>query len=167
MSARKLALVLTVMLFLAVLAACTGGQDGEATTAPTEESRPGEPTPTSAAPGGATPTAAPTSYPAFPTPTLPGSNGGYPVATPVPTDNPYPGGLVTLFHPMGLQCEEPIFADLSAAVGSLEEAGIAVVAAEEIGLEVCEACGCATSQHYRVQINVEDLDRALELGWQR
>jgi hypothetical protein len=68
---------------------------------------------------------------------------------------------------MGLQCEEAIFPDLSAAISSLEEAGIAVVAAEEIGLEVCEACGCATSEHFRVQINVEDLDRALEMGWQR
>jgi hypothetical protein len=68
---------------------------------------------------------------------------------------------------MGLQCEEAIFPDLSAAISSLEEAGIAVVAAEEIGLGVCEACGCATSEHFRVQINVEDLDRALEMGWQR
>jgi hypothetical protein len=68
---------------------------------------------------------------------------------------------------MGLQCEDAIFADLSAAIASLEEAGIALVAAEEIDLEVCEACGCATSRHFQVQINAEDLARAQEIGWQR
>ena len=113
------------------------------------------------------PTFQPTSYPAPPTPTPPGTDSGYPVFTPVPTNDPYPGGLAVIVHPMGLQCEDVIYADLSAAISSLEEAGIAVVAAEEIGLEVCEACGCATSEHFRVQINPEDLARSLELGWQR
>lgn len=167
MTTKKLVLLLAAMMFVAVLAACNGGTDEEATAEPTTESQPGVPVATPQPPPEETPTVAPSAYPAFPTPTPPGPDEGYPASTPLPTYDPYPGGLVTLIHPMGLQCEEPIFADLSAAVGSLEEAGITVVAAEEIGLEVCEACGCATSQHYRVQINVEDLDQALEMGWQR
>lgn len=167
MTARKLALLLAAFLFLTILAACNGGTNEEATTEPTEESQPGAPTPTPEPPTEEAPTSEPTAYPPPPTPTPPGGEVGYPVATPLPTANPYPGGLVTIMHPMGLQCEEPTFEDLSAAISSLEETGIAVVAAEEIGLEVCEACGCATSLHYRVQINAEDLDRALEMGWQR
>ncbi|MGD8805627.1 MAG: hypothetical protein PVH65_07235 [Chloroflexota bacterium] len=167
MTARKIAMLFTTMLFIIVLAGCNGGSDEEPTIAPTEESQPVVPTATPEAPAGETPTSESTAYPAPPTATPPGAEGGYPASTPQPTYDPYPGGLVTIIHPMGLQCEEAIFPDLSAAISSLEEAGIAVVAAEEIGLEVCEACGCATSEHFRVQINVEDLDRALEMGWQR
>jgi hypothetical protein len=167
MTAKKLVLLLPAVFFLIVLAACNGGATEEPGTEPAEESQTIAPTATQAAPAEETPTSEPTAYPAFRTPTPPGADGGYPASTPLPTYDPYPGGLAAIVHPMGLQCEDVIFEDLSAAVGSLEEAGIVVVAAEEIGLEVCEACGCATSEHVRVQINVEDLDRALEMGWQR
>jgi hypothetical protein len=158
---------LTTILFLTVLAACNGGAEEEPGSEPTEENQPGATSTAMAAPAEETTTPELTAYPAFPTPTPPGAEGGYPASTPLPTYDPYPGGLVTLIHPMGLQCEDVIFPDLSAAVGTLEEAGIVVVAAEEIGLEVCEACGCATSEHFQVQIGVADLDRALEMGWQR
>lgn len=172
MTLRKVALLLTATLMLTMSAACSRGVDEEPTSEPTEQSQPSEPTATMEVPTEEPPTeepatSEPTAYPALPTATPPGAEGGYPGVTPAPTYNPYPGGLVKISHPMGLQCEEPTFADLSAAIASLEEAGIVVVAGEEIGLQVCEACGCATSEHFRVQINVEDLDRALEMGWQR
>jgi hypothetical protein len=149
------------MIFLTTLAACNNGSGDQPTAEPFEESGPSAPTATLSTPAEQPPTMVPTAYPP------PGSEAGYPISTPLPAENPYPGGLVTIIHPMGSQCEGAIFSDLSAAIGSLEEAGITVLAAEEIGLEVCEACGCATSEHYRLQINVEDLDAALEMGWQR
>ena len=165
---RKRDFYVGVLLLLAVLmAACSGGSDDDPTLEPTEENPPETATPTEEAPPVEPPTVEPTSYPAPPTPTPPGIDAGYPAFTPEPTIDPYPGGLVKVMHPMGQQCEEATLPDLSAAIGSLEEAGIAVVAAEEIALNVCEACSCPTSEHFRVQINVEDLDRALELGWQR
>ena len=155
------------LLLLALAAACGGGSDAEPTIQPTEDSPTEAPTSTVDAPPVEAPTAKPTAYPAQPTPTPPGIDSGYPAFTPQPTIDPYPGGLVTILHPMGQQCEEPILADLSAAVGALEEAGIVVLAAEEIALNVCESCNCATSEHFQVQISVDDLDKAVELGWSR
>jgi hypothetical protein len=162
---RKAALLFIILLLMASMAACDGGAQAP-TTEPTRASEPGAQPATLTVPAMATATSEPGGYPPFAAPTLPGVDEGYP-AGPLPTLDPYPGGLATIIRPMGLQCEDPIFPDLSAAIASLEEAGITVVAAEEIGLEVCEACGCATSTHFRVQINVADLDRALKLGWQR
>lgn len=163
---KKLALLFTAVLLLTALAACNGEADDEPAIEPTVENQTGAATPTLEVLTKEVPTFIPSAYPAFSPPVPPGSDAGYPVFTPQPF-NPYPGGLATILHPMGLQCEEAIFPDLSAAISSLEEAGIVVVAAEEIGLEVCEACGCATSRHFQLQINAEDLDRALELGWTR
>lgn len=164
---RKLALLLTALLVSAVLLGCNGAADNEPTPEPTEESVLATPVPATVAPTSRPPTPAFSGYPAVPTPTPPGIDSGYPGQTPFPTADPYPGGLATILHPKGLQCEEPIFPDLTAAIDSLEAAGIPVAAAEEIGLEVCEACGCVTSIHYRVQISYQDLDKAIEMGWIR
>jgi hypothetical protein len=166
---KKLVWIVALALLLsALIAACSGGSDAEPTTRPTEENPTEAPTSTVEAPTVEAPTVeAPTAYPAPPTPTPPGIDSGYPAFVPQPTINPYPGGLVTILHPMGIQCEEPEFPDISAAIGALEEAGIVVLAAEEIALNVCESCSCATSEHFRVQINVDDLDKAIELGWSR
>lgn len=164
---RKLELPLLLLLSFVVLAACGNRTDESPTAEATEENPTSAPTLTLDAPTEELPTLQSTAYPPLPTPTPPGVDAGYPVFTPVPTSDPYPGGLATIVHPMGLQCEDVVYPDLSAAISSLEEDGIAVVAAEEIGLEVCAACGCATSEHFRVQIYAEDLARALELGWQR
>jgi hypothetical protein len=164
---KKLMWIVTLALIVAALAAaCSGGSDAEPTNEPTVESPTRAPTSTSEAPP-ELPTTEATAYPAPPTPTPPGSDAPYPGFTPQPTIDPYPGGLVTILHPMGIQCEEPILQDLSAAIGALEEAGISVVAAEEVALNVCEACSCPTSVHFQVQINVEDMDKAFELGWSR
>lgn len=103
------------------------------------------------------------SYPA------PGDGAGYPGPTiPAPTLDPYPGGVVWIVQPVGQQCEDGRkFADLDSAVASLEENGIVVGEAEEIERLVCQACNCPTSEHYRLQIDPADLDRALRLGWFR
>ena len=165
---KKLTRFVTLTLLLAALvAACSGGSDAEPTVQPTEDSPAETPTSTIEAPPVEAPTAVSTAYPAQPTPTPPGIDSGYPAFTPQPTIDPYPGGLVTIMHPMGIQCEEPVFPDISAAVGALEEAGIVVLSAEEIALNVCESCSCATSEHFQVQINVDDLVKAIELGWSR
>jgi hypothetical protein len=159
--------VVLALLLAALVAACSGGSDAEPTIQPTKDSPTEAPTSTVEAPPVEAPTAEPTAYPDPPTPTPPGIDAGYPAFIPQPTIDPYPGGLVTILHPMGIQCEEPEFPDLSAAVGALEEAGIVVLAAEEIALNVCESCNCATSEHFQVQINVDDMDKAIELGWTR
>lgn len=164
---KKLMWFVTLALLVAALmVACSGGSDTEPTIEPTAGSPTNAPAVTTAAPPEA-PTEDLTPYPAPPTPTPPGNDEGYPGFTPQPTFDPYPGGLVTILHPKGIQCEEPILEDLSAAIGALEAAGIMVVAADEVALNVCESCNCPTSEHFQVQINVEDMDRAFELGWSR
>lgn len=163
----KQTMLFNILLLLTLMVACAGGVDDEATDEPTEEGPPTTPPVTLAVPTEELPVPAPTAYPGFSTPSSPGENQGYPVTVPLPPHNPYPGGLATILHPLGLQCEDPVFPDISAAINSLEGAGIVVVAAEEIGLEVCEACGCATSTHFQLQIHAENLDTALEMGWER
>ena len=101
------------------------------------------------------------------TDTVQSMDEAYPVATPPPTLNPYPGGFAVILLAAGAQCEEVAVPNLSAAIGMLEEAGIVVLAAEEIAMNVCQACGCPTSVHYRAQIHPEDLETAYELGWYR
>ncbi len=160
-------ITISLVVLLLLETACSGGNDIDATTEPTIGIPTQPAVSTLEAPPVETPTAEPTAYPALPTPTPPGIDGAYPIFTPEPTPNPYPGGLAVILHPAGVQCEEPALPDLSAAIGSLEEAGIAVMAAEEVALNVCEACSCPTSKHYRVQISPDDLEKAYALGWYR
>ncbi|MGD2077245.1 MAG: hypothetical protein PVH18_02620 [Chloroflexota bacterium] len=164
---RKLALSFSVIVLLVVMVACASGSEDESTVNPQEDQTSVTPSVTLSVPTKEVPGSGPTAYPAFATATPAVSGDGYPISTPSLPDNPYPGGLATIVRPKGLQCEEAVFPDLSAAIRSLEEAGIVVVAAEAIGLEVCEACDCPTSEHFQVQIYAYDLDRALDMGWQR
>ncbi|MGH2536950.1 MAG: hypothetical protein ACRDHL_06130, partial [Candidatus Promineifilaceae bacterium] len=101
-----------------------------------------------------------------------GQPGGYPAPNlgtqpPAPTRSAaYPSsGPVWLIRPAGQQCQDPQVADLEAASASLTDAGIEVLAAEETNLAVCEACGCPTSLHFRIQIDASQLEAALMLGW--
>jgi hypothetical protein len=161
---KRLALYVAAMLLVAaLLTACNGDSEAE----PTEEIPPVEETPTEEAPPVEAPTAEPTAYPAQEVPTIPQSDAGYPLPEPLPTEDPYPGGLAVILHPVGQQCEEPTFPELADATAALEDAGITVMAAEEIALNVCDACSCPTSEHYRVQISPDDLLKATELGWTR
>lgn len=139
-----------------------------------------------AACGPASPAAGPTApAPALPTavlaPTIPQS---YPVpvaaATPtlaadypappalLPTVDPYPGGLVWVIRPVGIQCEEgtvPGYADLREATATMTAAGIRVNEAQMTELIVPAVCGSPTSAHFRLQIDAGDLPTAMSLGW--
>lgn len=92
---------------------------------------------------------------------------GYPVG-PFPTSTPYAYPADTAFwivRPAGLQCESPFYDDLDAATSTLKTGGIEVQQAEEVDLFVCQACGCPTSQTFRVLISAADLAAAEALGW--
>jgi hypothetical protein len=85
-----------------------------------------------------------------------------------PTVDPYPGGLVWIIRPVGIQCEEgtsPGYGDLREATSTLTAAGIAVADAEMTELMVAASCGSPTSAHFRVQIAADDLQTALSMDW--
>lgn len=128
--------------------------EGLATVAPPTTIRP-EPSPTTAE-----------AYPPQPTP-APAAEDEYPAPAAPPTA--YPADMrIWVLRPLGLQCEESEenqFASVDEAVASLSDAGIEVFESETVGLMVCEACGCPTSEHYRVQILRSDLLNAQMLGW--
>jgi hypothetical protein len=108
---------------------------------------------------------APVTPPAEPPTEVPAD--GYPAPPPPPADAYPAANRLWIIHPAGEQCAESlIFESLDEATTDLEEAGIIVFEAEEVGLMVCEACGCPTSQHFRAQIGANDLGRAMDLGWQ-
>jgi len=89
--------------------------------------------------------------------------------TPWPTVDPYPGSLVWIIRPVGVQCEDGTtegYGDLREAVSTLTAAGLSVADSELIELMVATVCGGPTSAHYRVQISVGDMDAALSMGWE-
>jgi hypothetical protein len=88
----------------------------------------------------------------------------------LPTVDPYPGGIIWIIRPVGTQCEDGTtlgYGDLRESVATLTAAGLRVVDSEMVELMVTTACGSPTSAHYRVQIDIEDLDSALSMGWDR
>lgn len=124
----------------------------------------GQPIEPETAPGGEE------SYPAPPLPPPPTPlPEGYVVPTPLPTLNPYPeatGNLIWILKPVGEQCAEtPTTPDLQTAVADMIAFGIPVEASEMTDLIVCEACGCPTSAHFRLQIDSGYLGNAQVLGW--
>jgi hypothetical protein len=77
--------------------------------------------------------------------------------------------MIWIIRPVGIQCEEgtaPGYGDLRESVATLTAAGIRVVDSEMTELMVTTSCGSPTSAHYRVQIDFEDLEDALSMGWQ-
>ncbi len=145
-----------------VLSGCGPVEDQE----PTVETP--ETTPEPATPLVTMPALVPTLEAAYPPPTTTPEPEDYPA--PADTDepvDPYPAGLAPLLLPAGDQCEEKRYPDLNAALEPLESAGVEVMAATTVDLIVCAACGCPTSEHYRIQIDPADLDIALALGWRR
>jgi len=97
------------------------------------------------------------------------TNAAYPAQpSPAPTVNPYPGGLIWIIRPVGVQCEaeRPIgYGSLNEAVAILFAAGVSVQASETIELGVTTACGSPTSEHYRVQIGADHLPAVEGIGW--
>lgn len=111
----------------------------------------------------------PPPQPALPVPaTYPPDYPGPP--TLMPTVDPYPGGVVWIIRPVGIQCEDgtaPGYGDLSEAVATLTAAGLSVLDSEVIEMLVTTSCGSPTSAHYHIQIDVVDLDSALSMGWEQ
>ena len=87
--------------------------------------------------------------------------------SPVVTRDAYPGGFGVFIRPAGLQCEDPIYNNADAAIADLQEAGIEIIEVSQVEIVVCEACGCPSSEQFRVSIDPADIAAALRLGWQR
>lgn len=149
---KRLLLVL-VMLLLMVTACTAGPEETPTATAPAANDTP--------APG-LEPAATP--LPATETPEgYPGPGATIPELMPT---SPYPADSeFWLVRAAGLQCEDPAYPDLQSAVAALEGAGVTILESEEADLGVCEACGCPTSQHYRIRVLGSDITRAQALGW--
>ena len=117
------------------------------------------------------PTAVPGSYPApeAAIPAMPTKDPDYPAPpTYAPVVEPYPGGLVWVIRPVGIQCEEgtaPGYGDLREAASTLTAAGVTVAQSEMTELMVTTVCGSPTSAHFRVQIAADDLQTALSMDW--
>lgn len=158
----KKAYSLILLLLLLLLAACgpPAAPDTDVAPAVQDDAAPLRATPTTGA-GPSDP------YPAQPAPQQPPA--AYPGAAPSLYD-PYPGleGQVWIRRPLGEQCVElgeGDYTNVEEAVAALADVGIAVASAEITTYPVCMGCGCPTSEHYRVQIDVGDLSQALSLGW--
>jgi hypothetical protein len=167
MKNRLLSILLLFIVFLLLLAGC-GPSQTEA-----EPAQPGAlPTIRGLEDAPPNPPTKPSDYPAPeanlpPTPTL---DPDYPAPTPWPVIDPYPGGLVWIIRPVGIQCEDgtaPGYSDLTEVESTLTAAGVKVVAAEMTEMVVASSCGSPTSAHFRVQIAAEDLQTALSLDWIR
>lgn len=132
-------------------------------------------TPTASEAAPAAPESAPgnNGYPASAAPTFTPLPDDYPAP---PTPQPLPSAYddvgssepVWVLYPVGEQCADAAasrYPDLTAAVAGLTATGVTVLDSELTDLEVCEACGCPTSAHYRLQIDAAGLETALDIGW--
>lgn len=162
---RRSFILIAALLFVFILGACGPAAAPTApTTAPTEG-------PALEEAGTLTPTALPQGYP--PPAPAPAATSALPADYPapptmMPTADPYPGGLVWVLRPVGIQCEEgtaPGYGDLREAQATMTAAGITVVEAQMTDLMVTAVCGSPTSAHYRLQISAEDLQTAVSMGW--
>lgn len=164
---KKFALLIGLIMLLLV-AACNGTSEEDPTgesMPPTEEGAPALPTVDSPA--------SETGYPApivpdgYPDPQDTAAYPVLPISTPAPFSYPE-GTTFWMLHPAGLQCEEPLtYPELADAVAALENNGVQIFKTEAVNMMVCEACGCPTSEHYRVNIDANSLDAAMVLGWIR
>jgi hypothetical protein len=141
--------MLTILVLILALSACSGSTDSEPTKEskkPTEEAAPALPTLDTSLVEPNFPL--PTGSDAYPNPKDP---SGYPPPAPIMTSTPYA-------YPDGT---------IDDAVENLEENGVAVISAEAVSMMVCQACGCPTSEFYRVNIDAYDLTTAISIGWNR
>ena len=170
--------IVSLLLLTFIIAACGPAVDGqspptepdisETVSAPVPEntevpSQPPLPEPTNPA--------LEESYP--PPPPAPPVSDGYPEPPPpVATIDPYPeavDGFIWMLLPVGIQCEDDAiqYNDLQDAVAGLTAVNAQTGQSEITELVVCSACGCPTSTHYRVQVNVDSVSAAQSLGWER
>lgn len=158
-------LMLIMMAALLLVAACNNTAvsptDDTVQTAPeTDEGIFPRPTITPDAPG---------SEQSYPIPAQPTLATDYPAPEVMSAPDPYPvvDGYVWVVHPVGEQCEDGRFYNnVNAAVTALTEADIEVQRGTITSLNVCMACGCPTSEHYRLHIAEDDLSKAEALGWE-
>jgi hypothetical protein len=161
--------MLTILVLILALSACSGSTDSEPTKEskkPTEEAAPALPTLDTSLVEPSFPL--PSDSDAYPNPK---DRSGYPPPPPIMTSTPYAypdGATFWILHSAGIQCEEPlIYPTLDDAVENLEENGVAVISAEAVSMMVCQACGCPTSEFYRVNIDAYDLNTAISIDWNR
>jgi hypothetical protein len=165
MTIRNIFILAAAILSVFILSACgpTTGPVPAATTPATG--------PALEEAGTSTPSSVPEGYP--PPAPVPAAATALPVDYPapptmMPTPDPYPGGLVWVLRPVGIQCEEgtvPGYGDLREAQATMTAAGLTVVDAQMTDLMVTAVCGSPTSAHYRLQISAEDLQTAVSMGW--
>lgn len=162
-------LLIIVLLFALVITACGSSLSTETRTesednnlsprpTPTTESRTSESLELDAPYPGAPPTAMP----------LP---EGYPAPQIIPTYDPYPadGETAWVLYPVGIQCEDAsgsTYTSEQEVISGLTAAGITVHNVSTTELMVCTACGCPTSAHYRAEIDANQLDAVIALGWE-
>lgn len=166
MNRLKVTHLLTIAVLI-LLAAC-GPAAPEAAPSPGPDLRP--PLQEAAT---STPAALPENYPPpavapLPTATLPADYPAPP--TMAPTVDPYPGGMVWVIRPVGIQCEEgtaPGYTDLRETVATMTAAGINVIDSQMTDMMVTAVCGAPTSAHFRLQIDAADLQTAESMGWNR
>jgi hypothetical protein len=98
------------------------------------------------------------------------TTAGYPAQPETqPEAEAYPGGLVWVIRPVGVQCEQGTaegYGDLTEAVATLSASGVEVAASEMTNRIVTTVCGAPTSAHFRVQIAADSLDTAVNMGWE-
>ena len=164
--------ILIAISAIIILAACTTEPEPDATEQPlpgmpTVGSQPADTQPSTAPLPGDDGYPVPGEMPSYPPPL---ELEAYPEPpSEVPTPFSYPQGTsVWVIHAMGLQCEDPpAYPDLKTAIDTLAAAEINIQDSEEVGLMVCEACGCPTSTHFRILIDGSDLPKAINLGWRQ
>lgn len=159
MNMRILSRLSACILLLLILGACGPSEPAPGLPPATETS-------VTPAPAQNLPDYPPPTLPAPATPTLP---AGYPLQPAIlPTVDPYPGGLVWIIRPVGIQCEEglaPGYGDLREATATVTAAGVRVKESQMTEMMVTAVCGSPTSAHYRLQIDASGLETAVALGW--
>lgn len=130
-----------------------------ATTAPQEDVIP-RPTVT---PGDSEGQSEAPGYPALPT--AQPTPDGYPA--PLPTLDPYPAveGYVWMLRPAGVQCDEGQPTTIQDVTAELTAANITTNVITTVSMNVCQACGCPSSVHFRAQVKAEDVGKAEAIGW--
>ena len=169
---------LLLLMTLLIIAACGTAPPARPTSTPSanfsESENDSYLRPATLVPLPATIEAVPATQPPAPlvNPEQPTHEPGYPPPAPTfpPTVDPYPGGLVWIIRPVGVQCEDGTtegYGDLRESVATLTAAGLQVEGSEMLERVVPAVCGSPTSAHYRIQIKVEGLDTARAMGWER
>ena len=89
-----------------------------------------------------------------------------PTSSAAPADSG-PEEQVWVIRSTGLQCRPTTPRPLEDVAAELRDQGIEVHAMEMTARAVCEACGCANAEHYRLQIDASSLAQVEAAGWRQ